>query len=177
MLSTERHDPHTAAAYRAGAFALFVAIGVILAALAFQHVGGYMPCPLCLQQRWAYYLSIPAIFLALVLLSAERPRAAGVILLVVALAFTGNAALGVYQAGAEWKLWAGPEACSGAQAMTTSAGNLLKDLENTRAVRCDEAAWRMLGLSFAGWNVVTSILIFAAGIKAAHHAGDAARGV
>jgi disulfide bond formation protein DsbB len=26
-------------------------------------------------------------------------------------------------------------------------------------VRCDEAAWRLLGLSFAGWNVVTSLLL------------------
>jgi disulfide bond formation protein DsbB len=26
-------------------------------------------------------------------------------------------------------------------------------------IRCDEASWRFLGLSFAGWNVIASILL------------------
>lgn len=177
MFSPARQDPHIAAAYQAGSLALFLALAVILAALGFEHIGGYIPCPLCLQQRWAYYIGIPAVFVALVLLGAERPRIAGVILLLVALAFAVNGALGVYQAGAEWKFWPGPATCAGDQGVTQSAGSLLKNLENTKVIRCDEAAWRMLGLSFAGWNVVTSLLIFAAAIKAAFHAADAHRGV
>ena len=52
------------------ALVLFAAAAVILAALAFEHFGGYVPCPLCLQQRYAYYAGVPALFLALVLLSA-----------------------------------------------------------------------------------------------------------
>jgi disulfide bond formation protein DsbB len=28
-------------------------------------------------------------------------------------------------------------------------------------IRCDEAAWRFLGLSFAGWNVIASLLLAA----------------
>ena len=31
--------------------ALAIAGAVILAAHAFEHIGGYTPCPLCLQQR------------------------------------------------------------------------------------------------------------------------------
>src|ERR1700682_2691287 len=98
-------------AYRMGGATLFFAVAVILTALAFEHVGGYAPCPLCLQQRYAYYVGIPALFLALVLLSSERPRAAALIFLLVAAAFLANAGLGTYHAGVEWKLWAGPDTC------------------------------------------------------------------
>ena len=38
---------------------VLVASGAIIAiALGFEFIGGYRPCPLCLQQRYAYYLAI-----------------------------------------------------------------------------------------------------------------------
>src|ERR1700726_1951775 len=42
--------------------AIAVAIGgaaTILGAWFFQYVLGYIPCPLCLDQRYAYYFGIP----------------------------------------------------------------------------------------------------------------------
>ncbi|MEO0809293.1 MAG: disulfide bond formation protein B, partial [Pseudomonadota bacterium] len=54
------------AAYKWGAASLFASLGTILLALGFEHIGGHEPCQLCLQQRYAYYLAIPALFLALV---------------------------------------------------------------------------------------------------------------
>ena len=35
-----------------------------------------------------------------------------------------------------------PTSCTGAQALTTSAGGLLDALQTTSVIRCDEAAWR-----------------------------------
>jgi disulfide bond formation protein DsbB len=160
-------DPLHSPAYRTGGLVLFAAVAVILAALAFQYIGGYSPCPLCVQQRYAYYAAIPALFLALVLLAADRHALAAVLFLAVAAGFLANAGLGVYHSGVEWKWWAGPDTCSAASSLTTSAGGLLERLENSRVVRCDEAQWRMLGLSFAGWNVVTSLLLAAGAIAAA----------
>lgn len=153
--------------YRAGALALVIAIGAILTALGFEHIGGYTPCPLCLMQRWAYYASIPVLFVALILMSSDQRRFAGVLLLLVSLAFLANAGLGVYHAGAEWKFWPGPDTCGGSSAVTTQAGGLLKQLENARVIRCDEAPWRMFGLSFAGWNVVASFLLWITALQAA----------
>jgi disulfide bond formation protein DsbB len=144
---------------RMGLLVLLVAVAVILTALGFEHLGGYSPCPLCLQQRYSYYAAIPALLLALGLQSAGRKSAASVLFALVALAFIANAALGTYQAGAEWKFWPGPETCGGSQPLSRGAGGLLNDLANTRVIRCDEAAWRFLGLSFAGWNVIASILL------------------
>ncbi|MEW5962120.1 MAG: disulfide bond formation protein B [Pseudomonadota bacterium] len=166
-MAVVKRDPSEAAAYRAGGLALLMALGVILAALAFEHIGGYVPCPLCLQQRYAYYAGIPLLFLALALVSAEERRWAALLLFLVALAFLANAGLGVYQAGAEWGYWPGPDTCGGGQAITGNAGNLLEKLATTQVVRCDEAQWRFAGLSFAGWNAVLSMVIFATALNAA----------
>lgn len=156
-------------AYRWGATSLFLAVAVILGALGFEHIARLAPCPLCLQQRWAYYLAIPTTFLALVLLASGHPRGAAVLFGIVALAFLANAGLGGYHAGIEWGFWPGPETCSAQAPVTLSAGgNLLEQLKNTpRIVRCDEAPWRYAGLSLAGWNVVTSLALFTATLKAA----------
>jgi disulfide bond formation protein DsbB len=154
------------AAYRYGGITLFLAAGVILTALGFQYIGGYAPCPLCLMQRYAYYASIPLLFVAMALVS-EMPRLAAFIFFAVALAFLANAGLGGYHAGVEWKFWPGPETCGTAQALPTSAADLLSGLNETHVVRCDEAAWTFAGLSMAGWNAIISLVLFATALKAA----------
>jgi disulfide bond formation protein DsbB len=158
--------PQRLSAHAIGGAVLLGAIVVILAALAFEHIGGYTPCPLCLKQRYAYYVGVPLLFIALVLIGADRPRAAALLFAVVAIAFLGNAGLGVYQAGAEWKFWPGPDTCAGGQGLATDAGGLLEDLSRAQVTRCDEAAWRFLGLSFAGWNAVASFVLFLGALRA-----------
>lgn len=155
-------------AYRTGAAALLLAIVSILTALAFEHFGGFAPCPLCLMQRWAYYAGIPVLFMALVLVAAERPVMAKVLFFLVALAFVANAGLGIYHAGAEWQFWPGPDTCASAGTLQRTTDSLLKELGNAvPVVRCDQAAWRLFGLSFAGWNVIVSLVICAAAVNAA----------
>lgn len=170
MLTAE--TPERTAAYRLGGLTLFLAAAVILAALGFEHLGGYAPCPLCLMQRYAYYAAVPTLFVAMALVG-EMPRLAGFLFLAVALAFLANAGLGVYHAGVEWKFWPGPVTCATPQALPTNAGDLLSGLAETRVVRCDEPAWTFLGLSFAGWNVVVSLAAFALAVKAAFLAATA----
>jgi disulfide bond formation protein DsbB len=110
---------------------------------------------------------MPGLFVALVVLSAGHRRAAALLFALVALAFVGNAGLGVYHAGAEWRFWPGPDTCAGAQEITTSAGGLLESLSQTNVIRCDEAAWRFMGISFAGWNVVVSLVVALLSLRAA----------
>jgi disulfide bond formation protein DsbB len=97
-------------------------------------------------------------------------RTAVLLFVLVALAFMGNTALGVYHAGVEWQFWPGPAACTGSQQLTTNAGNLLDALQQTNVVRCDQAAWRMFGLSMAGWNAIASLLIAFLALRAANEA-------
>lgn len=155
-LAVSERDP----AYRWGAAALLAAAAIILTALGFEHIGGYRPCALCLQERYAYYIGIPLLFGALVLLSAGKRRLAAVLFALVAAGFLVNTGLGIYHAGVEWKFWAGPETCQLAlQPLGGGPGGLLKQLGTERVIRCDEAPWQFMGLSFAGWNAVLSLLL------------------
>ncbi len=130
----------------------------ILAALAYEHIGGYVPCELCYRQRWAYYLGIPAALLAVFFLRS-RPAVAAGALAVAGVAFLLNTGLGVHHAGVEWGWWAGPSGCSGGVQVSTDANALIESLRNGQTVRCDEPAFRFLGLSFAGWNAVISLAL------------------
>lgn len=158
--------PDRSNAYRLGGLALLLSLAIIGTALGFEHLGGYAPCPLCLMQRYAYYAGIVLLFVAMALV-AERPKLAGLIFFVVALGYLGNAGLGVYHAGVEWHFWPGPDTCATQQALPTRAEDLLKQMETTRVVRCDEAVWHLFGLSFAGWNVLISLGLFLLSLQAA----------
>ena len=141
----------------AGALALALGVVTIATAWGFQLIGGYAPCALCLEQRVPYYVGLPLIAAGLIAHRiGARLLVLRVALLLAAGVFAYGMALGVYQAGAEWAFWPGPTDCGGGVATTTSAGNLLSQIQSTRLVSCTEASWRMFGLSFAGWNAVAS---------------------
>jgi disulfide bond formation protein DsbB len=138
-----------------------LALATILIAHGFERLGGYAPCPLCLEERYAYYFGVPASVAAFFAARANASGAARVLLLLIAAAFLVNAAVGVYHSGVEWKWWAGPTTCSGSTAIEWGEGGLAKQLEHAQVIRCDEAPWRLLWLSFAGWNAVFSAAIAA----------------
>jgi disulfide bond formation protein DsbB len=128
----------------------------------FQLVLDIRPCPLCLEQRYAYYLALPLALLVAFVASRDAPRPvllAGLALL--ALAALYNAWLGGYHAGVEWKFWQGPTDCSGSVVDLGSAGTLLERLDTVKVIRCDEVQWRFLGLSLAGYNVLISLAMAA----------------
>jgi disulfide bond formation protein DsbB len=144
----------------AGAALAIAAGGLVTIAGAwfFQYGVGLNPCPLCLEQRIAYYVVIP--LAALIMLGASvnsSPRVLLLALIAIAVAMLWNAGLGAYHAGVEWKLWEGPRDCSGPVTNFGNAGDLLRQMQTTSVVRCDEAAWRFLGLSLAGYNVLISL--------------------
>jgi disulfide bond formation protein DsbB len=143
--------------FRAAATVLAIAAATILAALAFEHFGGYAPCPLCLEERYAYYFAVPASALALFLARDEKIGSARILLALIALAFLVNMGVGIFHSGVEWKWWPGPGECSGAFELQWGQGGVV----DTPIIRCDEASWRFLGLSFAGWNAVVSAFLAA----------------
>jgi disulfide bond formation protein DsbB len=126
----------------------------------FQLVIGLPPCPLCLEQRYAYYFSIPLAVLVLLGLSFGASRKVLVAaLVVIALGMLWNAGLGAYHAGVEWKFWEGPKDCSGSLSDLGTAGGLLDKLKSIRVVRCDEIPWSFLGISLAGYNAIISLVL------------------
>jgi disulfide bond formation protein DsbB len=134
----------------------------ILGAWYFQYGLGLQPCPLCLEQRYAYYFAIPlALMVALGVSAGASRKVLIAALAAIAAGMLWNAGLGAYHAGVEWKWWAGPQDCGGALSDLGTAGGLLKRLESIRVVRCDEIPWSFLGLSLAGYNVLISLALAA----------------
>ena len=140
---------------------LAIAGGAILAALGFEHIGGYQPCALCLMQRTPYYVGIPLAAAAGIAAFARAPRSVTATLFgLVAALMLYNAGLGAYHAGVEWGFWAGPASCAPSVGIENAA-DMLNQLQNAQPPSCTEASWRFLGLSFAGWNVLISAFLAA----------------
>jgi disulfide bond formation protein DsbB len=139
-----------------------IALATLAGAWFFQLVLDIRPCPLCLEQRYAYYLAIPLAVLVAIAAARDVPRGLVVTgLVVLALAALAKAVLGGYHAGVEWTFWQGPTDCSGPVVDLGKAGSLLERLDTVKVIRCDEVQWRFLGLSLAGYNVLISLLMAA----------------
>jgi disulfide bond formation protein DsbB len=139
-----------------------IALATLAGAWFFQLVLDIRPCPLCLEQRYAYYLAIPLAVLVAIAAARDAPRGLVVTgLVVLVLAALANAVLGGYHAGVEWTFWQGPTDCSGPVVDLGKAGSLLERLDTVKVIRCDEVQWRFLGLSLAGYNVLISLLMAA----------------
>lgn len=159
-LTTARRD------ILAPAILTVVSAATIAAAWGFELIGGFVPCALCLEERTPYYAGVPIAFVALVVAFAAGPEwLTRFLLFVTAAVFAYGSYLGIYHAGAEWGFWQGPADCAaGAAPPTTSAADLLSQIEGMRLVSCTEASWRFpdgWGLSFAGWNAAISVFLVA----------------
>lgn len=133
---------------------LAAAVATIAGALVFEHGFGLTPCKLCLLQREPYYVAMPIALAAIFLPSSSL--LSRLALAWLALTFLVSVGLGIYHAGVEWGFWLGPSDCGGGAMTAGNMGDFVKSLQTTRVVSCTEAAWRFLGLSLAGWNVIIS---------------------
>jgi len=153
-----RREPAAAAAL--AIFALSSA--TLLGAWYFELVLKLSPCPLCLEQRLPYHIVIPlSLLMAMAALVRAPQKLIAVGFVAIMAAVLCGAGLGAYHAGVEWHWWPGPTDCSGPVTDFTAKGPLLDQLRSIHVVRCDDAAWRFLGLSLAGYNVLISLLLAA----------------
>ena len=141
---------------------LFVALAsflLIAIANGFQHIGGLAPCPLCMEQRQAYWAAIIAAGLTTFLWrhAATRETVAprlGALLITVALAY--GFYLAAFHTGIEQGWWKGPESCTaggGAQSLDDLLSN------ETGVVMCDEIPWSLFGISMAGYNALAALVL------------------
>ena len=128
----------------------------ILAAVWIFEAYGFVPCELCLTERYAFYAAAPVAAVTAFLASRSQHGLARALFVVLTLIFLWNVGLAFYHVGVEQHWWPGPTACTGSLSDSVSAGDLMKSLNSVRVVNCDEVQLRILGLSFAGWDVVAS---------------------
>lgn len=130
---------------------------MLAAAHAFETFGGLAPCHLCYYQRDVYWVAlcvgVVGFALGYMRLAWARRAADGLL----ALIFLASMGLAAYHAGVEWKWWPGPASCTGGGAV--NAGQLAAFMNGAKLnmPQCDVAAWRLFGLSMAGYNAIISL--------------------
>ena len=130
---------------------------MLAAAHAFETFGHLNPCHLCLQQRDVYWTALSVGVVGFVLgymrFGWARRAADGLL----ALIFLVGMGIAAYHAGVEWKWWPGPASCTGGGAVTATQLSAFLNGARSTVVQCDQAAWRMFGLSMAGYNAIISL--------------------
>ena len=133
---------------------------LMIAALAFQHLGDLAPCQMCIWQRYPHVIAI-----AIGLVAIRFGNAA--LAWLGALAAFATAAVGAYHTGVERGWWEGPTSCSAQSIGGLTTDELFEQIMTAPVVRCDEVAWSLMGLSMASWNLIASLVLAALWIAAA----------
>ncbi|WP_373356752.1 disulfide bond formation protein B [Pseudoroseicyclus sp. CXY001] len=145
---------------------LIAAAGSLLllaGAFGFQLIG-YLPCKMCLWQRWPHAAAV-LIGLAMLIVPGRIWPWLG------ALATAVTAGIGIFHTGVERDWWEGPTSC-------TSSGTGLGDLggadllstDGPGIVLCDQVSWAFAGLSMASWNAIFSLVLMLIWLRAARAA-------
>lgn len=142
-----------------------------------EKIGGLAPCPLCLDQREAHWTALALALIGIAAGAAFRwRRAAAATAGACAFVYFVSAGLAFYHAGIENHYWPGPATCAGGGPVDIGdalPADVLAD--GPDAPGCTEAAWRLLGVSMAGFNLIISAGLFALCYAAAWLAARAAR--
>ena len=129
------------------------ALALLLGALGFQYFAHLPPCEMCHWQRWPY---IAAAVLGLVIVSVwKRDTRLLAIFTIVLIAVSGL--IGAYQAGMQWGLLPGPEACTVAHPYVMGSNAPAPEIS------CNAVTWSLFGLSLAAYNAIFALLIAGTG--------------
>ncbi len=137
----------------AGLLAAALAAITLGAAFIAQYGFGLAPCQLCLWQRWPYAAAI-LLGLAAWRNAKLRPWLLGL----TGLAFLATSGIGAFHTGVEYGWWKGLESCGGG-GTAQSIEALRAQIMSAPIVRCDEVAFRFLGLSMAAWNALWGLAL------------------
>ena len=129
-----------------------VAIGSALIAEFFFKL---VPCKMCLNQRYTYYLIICTVMLFYLL----RFNQSIWFSIVNEIGIIYGLFYSIWHVGIEQQILNGPESCSGVLLKTDSIENLKEQIFNQAITSCTEIIWTIFGLSAATINSILLLFI------------------
>ncbi|MEL7027801.1 MAG: disulfide bond formation protein B [Pseudomonadota bacterium] len=131
---------------------------LLAGAHAFETFAGMAPCPLCLDQREVHWAAVAFAGIGWIVNRINpSPLARIATISVGSLIYVTGFVIASYHAGVEYGLWPGPASCASGAGAAPSAEDVMKALSGAaKSVPCDEAPWRFLGISMAGYNALIS---------------------
>ncbi len=131
-----------------------VCAGSLTMALVGQYVFKLDPCVLCLSERVPFAVGgLVALAMAGLPTSPPLRRLA---LLLLLLAFAGNALLSGYHVGVEQHWWDSP-ACGGEAPTEVSLQDLMASANEAVLPPCDQPQWSLFGVTLAGYNMLLNL--------------------
>jgi disulfide bond formation protein DsbB len=135
---------------------------LLLGAWIFQYGFGYEPCALCYDQRYIH-MAVIALGLAsggVLIIKPTLARFAPWTIFAVAAVLLWSAGFAFWHAGIEYDWWAGPASCTTGGNLNFDPASLMDVLDGTTIpAMCDEASWRFIGISMAGYNAMISAVM------------------
>ena len=132
----------------------FIILLSIISALIIEYVLGHKPCGLCLYERIPYFLSALLIIKIFFFKKYEK-----ITLLILFFVFISSSLLAFYHLGIEQGFFSESFVCSVEnQSNILSKEQLLKEL-NKNIISCKEVTFRILGLSLAAINTISSVVL------------------
>ncbi len=130
--------------------AFILPLSLLLGAYGSQYWGGLYPCEMCWWQRYAHFAALPIAALAFAFGQSGLSR---VCVALAALAILTSGLIGGFHAGIEYHWWEGFTTCS---VTFKPGGDIATSILNAPLIRCDEAQWKIFGISLAGFNFLLS---------------------
>ncbi|MEG8098980.1 disulfide bond formation protein B [Candidatus Liberibacter brunswickensis] len=136
-------------------------IGIIICFLTIQHVGGYSPCNLCIQEQRIYYFGF---LVAIAINISNNSRNYNInfyLIAVLCLLMICNIIISVIHIGIEWKIWEDTLICTDSSKIEsiTNTTDLLTQIGEESIPSCSKVNIRILELSLVWWNIISSFFI------------------
>ncbi|WP_193741227.1 disulfide bond formation protein B [Candidatus Liberibacter americanus] len=133
---------------------------VLICSLALQHIAGYIPCKLCLQERSLhFYCLLIAIIASFTAYNNRLYLITCILMGLVSIIMIYNIVLGIIHVEIELNILSAANACI-IKPMNEeiSAEDLSSSIENQAIVPCNKVNLNILGLSPATWNIIYSVI-------------------
>ena len=134
---------------------LIFSVFSILFAFYVEHVLGHKPCNLCLLQRLPYIATIILIVLVMIFKNLEKMS-----FMLLSIIFLAGSLLAIYHVGIERGLISESFVCgNNIDASITDKSEILKQLQNNKAISCKDVTFAIFGVSLATINTFISALL------------------
>ncbi len=137
---------------------VILSIGALGAAFIAEYVFMIAPCKLCIYQRYVYMVLAVIAAIALCFKSMIVQR---VLLLCCAGAILAGCLTAFYHVGVEQQIFAEPVSCASLinESHILSLEEMKSQIYNNMP-HCSEVSFTFLGISMAGWNGLTLLIVF-----------------
>lgn len=141
-----------------------VSLALLAGAFAFEYIGGLLPCPMCVTQRWAHAAIAAA---GITIFLAQRAVRLPDLSALLGVALTGALSLvslwhATHHVLVEYEILDLPPSCAGVSSGPVSLEQMEALFDTARTIpQCNEVAWSLFGVSMAGWNALISLALAA----------------